>query len=271
MKLIRFFDRGAEALPLLRHDVKDHWLVQRLEEFKSPRQQGDVMTVDRAEITQAEILEDHAGSDDLLHSRLDLVSKLTGALAADPFDKLCSLVVEVSIGRTGGNPVEMLRDGAGIPGNRPLIIIEHDDKAFCGLRDIVEGLVADSTGEGSIAGNGHDMLGATIHIPRCRHAECRGEGRPCMTCSIAVVLALGSKQESVQSSVLTHRSELLPASSQDLVNVTLMADVEEDLVGGSLEDAVQGDREFDDAEIRSKVASCFGKRTDQVFPDLLGK
>jgi hypothetical protein len=83
-----------------------------------------------------------------------------------------------------------------------------------------------------------------------------------MARSIAVVIALGAEKESIESSVLAHRSELLPASGQDLVNVSLMADVEEDLVDRGLKDAVQSDRELDDAEVRAEVASCFGKCVD---------
>ena len=56
---------------------------------------------------------------------------------------------------------------------------------------------------------------------------------------------------------------------KQLVNVGLMADVEDKPVGRSVEDVVHGERQFDDAEIWTKVAAGFRQGEDQPFANLL--
>ena len=74
------------------------------------------------------------------------------------------------------------------------------------------------------------------------------------------MFALGPEQKAVQSLVLAHRADAIEAARKHLVDVTLVADVEDKFVPGSFEDAVQGDRQFDDAEVRAEVAARFATR-----------
>jgi hypothetical protein len=66
-----------------------------------------------------------------------------------------------------------------------------------------------------------------------------------MASPIAVVIAFGSKQKSVESPMLAHGCQATPATRQHLVDISLMTDVEEDFVGRRLEDAMKRYGEFD--------------------------
>ena len=101
------------------------------------------------------------------------------------------------------------------------------------------------------------MLFAAGEIARDGHAQ--GGGKRCagVSSAVGVVLALGAQHEAVQSAGLADGLEALAASGKQLVNVGLMADIEDKPVGGSVEDVVHGECQFDDAEIWTKVTRRF--------------
>ena len=70
-----------------------------------------------------------------------------------------------------------------------------------------------------------------------------------MASPVAVVLALGPQREAVEAVGGADGPEAIFPPGQDLVDVHLVADVPDELVFGRLKDPVQGDREFDDAEV----------------------
>ena len=74
----------------------------------------------------------------------------------------------------------------------------------------------------------------------------RGAG---VACAVGVVLAFGAQHEAVQAAGLADGLEAVAASGKQLVDIGLMADVEDEAVGRRVEDVVHGEGQFDDAEI----------------------
>ena len=85
-----------------------------------------------------------------------------------------------------------------------------------------------------------------------------------------VVLGLGPARVARQAALLLELAEVVPAGEQ-LVDVGLVAGVEDDGVPGAVEDAVQRDGQLDDAEVGAEVAAGLGDRLDEEVPDLLGQ
>ena len=77
-----------------------------------------------------------------------------------------------------------------------------------------------------------------------------------MACPVTVVFAFRSEKKTVQALVLADGRKAITTSSQQLMDVTLVADVKEDLVFGSVEDSMQCDREFNDAQVWAQVTAC---------------
>ena len=82
-----------------------------------------------------------------------------------------------------------------------------------------------------------------------------------------VVLGFGAVRVAGQAALLAQGAEVL-ASGEELVHVGLVAGVEDDAVAGGIEDPVDRDGEFDDAEVRAQVAARLGDVADQELPDL---
>ena len=85
------------------------------------------------------------------------------------------------------------------------------------------------------------------------------------------MFALGPEEKTVQPLVLAHRVETLETSSKHFVDIALMADVEDEFVLRRLEDTVERDGEFDDAEIRPEMSAGLGKHLNQLLTHFLGK
>ena len=90
-----------------------------------------------------------------------------------------------------------------------------------------------------------------------------------MAGTVAVVLAFGAQHEAVESAGLADGREAIEAAGKNLVDVGLVADVEEDAVSRRIEDSVEGERQLDNAEIGPKMAAGFGKGLDEECANLL--
>ncbi len=88
-----------------------------------------------------------------------------------------------------------------------------------------------------------------------RHAQSGRKRRAGVARAVAVVFALGAQAEAVEAVGLADGAEALPPPGQNLVDVDLVADVPDEPVLGGVEDVVEGQGKFDDAEIGAQVAA----------------
>ena len=171
----------------------------------------------------------------------------------------------------GDNAVEVAGDGADVAVDGPLVVVQDHDHAPGLLGDVVHGFEGDAVGEGGVAGDGDDVLVAAGQVAGNGHAQRGGESGSGVARAVAVMLALGAQHEAVEAAGLADGVEVLAAAGEDLVDVGLVADVEEDLVLGRVENGVKGESELDDAEVGAEVAAGFGESLDEEFADLFGE
>jgi|SRR5690625_4350033 len=88
----------------------------------------------------------------------------------------------------------------------------------------------------------------------------------------AVVFALVSGEKTAQAAGFSDLPESFALSSgEEFVNVSLVGDVENELIFRSGKNAMQGDRQFDDAEIRADVAAVDGGDFEDFLSDFSGE
>ena len=115
------------------------------------------------------------------------------------------------------------------------------------------------------------MIVEAEHVARRSHPERRGQSRTRVPRPVAIVLAFAPEKKAVQSFVLPDGRKPRTPSGQELVDIALVADVENEFVPRSLEDPVQGNAELDDPEVGPEVAARLGQNPDQFSPDFLGE
>jgi hypothetical protein len=111
------------------------------------------------------------------------------------------------------------------------------------------------------------MLVATREVAACGHAERSRERGASVARSIAVMLAFSAEKEAVESIVLADGMDAVPASGEHLVDIALVRDVENESILRSVENTVEGKREFDDSEIRPQMAAGLAERFDESLAD----
>ena len=128
---------------------------------------------------------------------------------------------------------------------------------WCG--DVVQRLEGDAAGEGGVAGHGHDVFLAAGLVARHGHAERGGERRARVAGAVAIVRAFGAQHEAVEAAGRADGVEARRAAGEQLVDVSLMADIEEEAVAGRVEDVMHGDGEFDHAKVGPEVTAVIGE------------
>ena len=102
-----------------------------------------------------------------------------------------------------------------------------------------------------------------------RDAERDREARAGVARGEGVVLAFAGLPKSRQPAFETYVLELLAAARHQLVGVALVGGVPHDAVDGTVEGAVERQRELDDPKVRGQVAPALGDHRDDGVPHLL--
>ena len=86
-----------------------------------------------------------------------------------------------------------------------------------------------------------------------------------------IVFALGAAGEAGKAVFLAQRADAVAAAGQDLVRITLVADVEDQPVVRRVEDLVDGDGQFDDAEAGAQMSAGARYRIDHLVAQFGGQ
>ena len=233
--------------------MQQHRVIRSLEKLERLHQQGQIVAVDGAKVFEAELLEQDRRPEHALGGFFGAARQGHCRLAAQLLHDALGGVVQVLVVLVGDNLVEVAGNGAHVAVDRPFVVVEHDDHPLGLLGNVVQRLKRDAVGKSRVAGHGNHMLLAASQVARHGHAQSRRERRASVPGAEAVVLALGAQHEAVQPARLANGVKAVEAAGENLVNIGLVADIEQQFVFGSIEDRVQRQRKFHDAEVRSQV------------------
>src|SRR5438552_13925081 len=154
--------------------------------------------------------------------------------------------------------VQVISYRADVFRDRPLIVVKHDYETLRVRFYVVECFIADPARERGVSRYHNDVLVPTAEVASNRHAERSGKRRPRMTRAVAVVLTLGAQKKTVESAELAHRIKTIEPAGKHLVDVSLMTDVHNESVVRRVKNPVQGNRQFNHAEIWAQMSSGLG-------------
>ncbi len=89
-----------------------------------------------------------------------------------------------------------------------------------------------------------------------------------MTRTEVIELRLVAPEKRGEAILLTDRRQALVSAREKLVDVTLVPSVPDELVGGGVEDVVEGDRELGDPQTRTEMAPDLRNHIDVAVPGL---
>ena len=261
------------ALPLLGEDVHDDGAVadfvgvaERLFEAL------DVMAVERPGVADPELLEERGRLPHLAHGRfgcfqtpLELVAEHRGAVKHLLQPGLLAQVPRVQ--PQPGQAFTQPGDGGGVGA---AVVVEHDDGPTLAVAEVVQALVRHPAGHGAVADD-RDHPSAVALVAFLRRRQSLGVAHHGRGVAVLdpVVIGLLPGRVARQAAGLAQVGEARLSAGHDLVDVGLMAGVPQDDVVGGIEDPVEGQGEFDRAEIGAQVTAAGRRhRVDDEIADL---
>ncbi len=240
-----------ELVPLALHgaDVEENGPLHLLRLLERAQEDGKIVAVDRADVTEAQLLEERSRHERFLEPVLERFGEARELLARrellqDVRDVLAHALVDLP----ARDAQEVTRHGADVRRDRHVVVVQDHEKPALEVTGLVQALHRDAAREAAVAHDRDDfpLLGA--EVPRDRHSERRRDRRRRVRGAEDVVLGLGAVREARQAGGLADRLQAVAPAREDLVRIRLVADVPHEEVVRGVEHVVQRDRQLDRAE-----------------------
>jgi hypothetical protein len=260
---------GGVALALLGDDVDQHRLFVEVLGVVQHRDQGvHVVAVDRADIVEAQFLEEGAAGDHAAGVFLGLAGRVADR-GRQLLDHRLAELAHLAIGAARDEVGQIGAHAAHRRGDRHVVVVEDDDQALCGVDRRVHRLVGHARAHRAVADHGDDAVVLALGVARRAEAERRRDRGGRVGRAEGVVDALGPLGEARQPAALAQGLDAVAAAGEDLVRIGLVADVPDDDVLGRLEHVVQGHGQLDHAQARAQMAAGHGHGVDGFGPHLV--
>ena len=267
VELDRVFHRRLEAVPLVGQDVEQDRPIHRLDPLEVAAQGLEVVAVDRPQVDEPQLLEEHPVVQRGLDRVLELLEPALGVLAdqgnigQERFDPL----VPVVVGARHPGAVEVIGQAADPRADRHLVVVEDDQQLLLQPAGVVERLEDDARGQGAVADDGD---GVPVGGPDELVADLEPQGRGGSTAGVAgheqVERAFGRVGVTHQAPLGPDRVQPVGAAGDQLVGIDLVARVPDQAVAGEVEGQMQGQAELDDAQVAGEVSRAAADHVDQL-------
>ena len=261
--------RRAVAQTLVGQHVDHHRLPHvtgRLDQLGQP---GQVVTVHRAEVLHAHVLEQGAGG----HEPLDPILQAPGQIqqptaSGDLFQNTAVLFLHPQVFILAAQPGQVAGHAADVAVDGHLVVIEDDHHGLAADGQVVEAFVGHAAGGGAVANEGDHII---ILLQQCSgpgHAQSDGNGTGGMTGNKSVRIGLMGFGEAGHSAKLTQTLKIRLASGQKLMDISLMTHIKNQTVFHRVINGLKGDGELHCSKVGSEVSAGFGDAGNKKFPDL---
>ncbi len=269
--LDRVFDGRLEPVPLVGQDVEQDRAVHRLDLLEVRPQGLEVVAVDRADVGEAELFEEHAAVDRGLDRVLHLLEPAI-SLVADQRDRRQELAdpsVPVAVHRRHSGFVEVVAQAADSRADRHLIVVQDDQEFLAESPGVVQSLEDDARGERAVADD-RDRVPLRVAdqiVPRLQP-----QGRRRSAAGVAgheqVVKTLRRVGVAHQAPLGPDRVQLGRAAGDQLMRIDLMSGIPDQAVLGKVERQMEGQAELDHAKVTREVGGASADDADQLLAHL---
>ena len=228
------------------------------------------MAIDGPDIFEAQLLKEESRHQKTLQGFLRLFGKPGNRLSdsGKGFKKGHHLVPEPIDKLPGHESVEVGGEGAHIRGNRHLIIIQDHDQIPIDMARLIEAFKGKACGHRPVSDDGDDLSSFVLVPEGFSHSKGRRDGCPAVARIEGIVRTLLPLRKPADPSVLPQGMKTILSSRQELMGITLMPHVPDQLVPRKIEDIMQGKGQLHDPQIGGKMPPVFGYGGNDLFPNL---
>ena len=257
------------TVALLGDDVEELRALELAQVLQGRDQGIQVVAVDRADVVEAELLEDRARDDHALGMFLEALGEFEQRRCV--LQHVLRGVARGGVEPAAHQPRQMAVERADRRRDRHVVVVEHHQHVRMRDTAVVQGLERHPGAHRAVADDRHRL--AVLAFQACGHGHAergRDRGRR-MGGAEAVVLALVAAREARDATELAQRRHAAAAAGQDLVRVGLVAHVPDQPVVGRVVDVVERDRQLDGAEVGRQVAAGLGDALDHEIAQFAGE
>ena len=257
------------ALSLARHHVQELQAAQVAQVLQRRGEVIDVVPVHRAQVVEAEFLEQRAGQQHALHMFLGALGQFQHARRGRQYP--LAGAPRRGVEAPGHQARQVVVQGTDRRRDRHVVVVQDHQQVAVGRLGVVQGLERKARRHRTIADDGHHPA-RVIHAPRCHcHAKRSADRGRRMRDAEGVVLALVAAREAGDAAAHAQPVHALAAAGQYLVRIGLVAHVPDQPVIGRVEHIVQRDRQFDRAEVGRQVPPATRHRLQQELAQFIAQ
>ena len=234
-----------------------------------------VVAVDRSDVAEAEILENHPAEQPGLQRVLHLREEAFDRLADDGHvgKQLLHLDLQAGVEVGGAEMIERFGQSAHARADRHLVVVEDDDEVLLEPAGVVHRLEDRAAGEGAVADDGHDvpLFIGPEQIVAAPHSQRGADAASGVTGHEQIVVALGRVGVAHQPALAPHRQEFVVPARHHFVGVDLVPGVPDQAVAAEIERRVQGERQLDYAQVRGEMGRARRRQSAEGLAHLDGQ
>ena len=282
METAGIFLRKFIALTLHSLDVKDDGFVEIPRLAEKTHKRRDVVSVDRANRHQTEVLEptalDLVGVEPALGSLArGVIGLFQNTAAGQTLEGFLRLLLKGSVTGAQAEAIEVMRHRALRMADAHAVVVQDDEELAFERSRAVQALHRDTVHNGSVADHrdhapapGRFLRIEAVAVERIpsRHAD-RGRNPGAGVADAKKVVRrfgrLGKTRHALPRSEIREHAQ---AAGQKLVRIALMADVPNQAVFRRVVQIMQRDGQLDHAESRAEMAARGGDLLDQIVAQL---
>ena len=252
---------GFVAAALLGDQVQQPRTGDAAHVAQGAQQPRHIVAVDRADVVEAEFLEQGAAHHHALHVLLPAAHEL--AQLGHGLERGLAAFAHRGVELAGEQSGQVVADRPHRRGDGHLVVVQDHHQVHVQCPGVVQGLEGHAAAQGAVADHRDHLAPLAARPGRQRHADGGADGGAGVADAEAVVLALAAFGEAGQPPFLAQGGHAVTPAGEDLVRVGLMADVPDDAVPGRVEAVVQRDGQLHHAEPGRQVAAGLGDTVDQ--------
>ena len=208
-------------------------------------QGGQIMAVNRAKVVQAHFAEDiirqHPGFEPLLHL-------MGGSIDDGQFLHHGTVpLLEADIPGAHSHHLQQAGYAAYVLTDGHIVIVEDDDQRLITGGSIRQTLIGKAPGQSPVANNSDYVILLLIQRPGPGHAQGNGHGIGGVAGNKGIVHRLIGLGKAGEAAVLPQRPERIPAASNNLMGIALVANIKNEPVNGGVIYSVQGHGQLNSA------------------------
>ena len=160
----------------------------------------------------------------------------------------------------------MVGNTAHVGGDGHTVVVEHNDHGLPGRAGVVKALEAEAAAQSAVANQRQHMVILMAQRPGTGHAQRHGHGVGGVPGKKGIVDALIGLGKAAEAAKLPQCGKQFPPSGQRLVDVALVAHVEQKPVTGRVKHPVNSHRQLHHAQVGGQVPAGFRHLLHQKLP-----